>query len=109
MASGHRVPHQQAAHMAAPTEGQSINKTLANGEPSTHGPKQMGWMAPAHGIEVPSVEAIRQPRAKGAIRYPCIPSGPAVMCAPFNQLTLAMCCKFTAMASWAEVVTFRNH
>jgi hypothetical protein len=31
MASGHRVPHQRAAHMAAPTEGQSINETLANG------------------------------------------------------------------------------
>jgi hypothetical protein len=31
------VPHQQAAHMAAPTEGQSIKITLANGEPSTHG------------------------------------------------------------------------
>jgi len=37
MASGLRVPHKQAAHMAAPTEGQNINKTLANGEPSTHG------------------------------------------------------------------------
>ena len=40
MASGHRVPHQQAAHMAAPTEGQNINKALANGEPSTHGAKR---------------------------------------------------------------------
>jgi hypothetical protein len=37
MASGLCVPHQQAAHMAAPTEEQSIKKTLANGEPSTHG------------------------------------------------------------------------
>jgi hypothetical protein len=26
--------------MAAPTEGQNIKKTLANGEPSTHGAKQ---------------------------------------------------------------------
>jgi hypothetical protein len=40
MASGLCVPHQQAAHMAAPTEGQNINKTLANGEPSTHDPKR---------------------------------------------------------------------
>ena len=40
MASGHRVPHQQAAHMAAPTEAQNIKITLANGEPSTHGAKR---------------------------------------------------------------------
>ena len=40
MASGLYVPHQQAAHMAAPTEGQNIKKTLANGEPSTHGAKR---------------------------------------------------------------------
>ena len=40
MASGLRVPHKQAEHMAAPTEAQSINKTLANGEPSTHGAKR---------------------------------------------------------------------
>jgi hypothetical protein len=40
MASGSSVPHQQAAHMAAPTEGQNIKKTLANGEPSTHGAKR---------------------------------------------------------------------
>jgi hypothetical protein len=39
MASGLSVPHQQAAHMAAPTEGQNIKNTLANGEPSTHGAK----------------------------------------------------------------------
>jgi transposase len=55
MASGLCVPHQQAAHMAAPTEGQNIKKILANGEPSTHGAKQMGWMAPAHGIRVPKL------------------------------------------------------
>jgi hypothetical protein len=40
MASGLRVPHKQAAHMAAPTEGQNIKKALAKGEPSTHGAKQ---------------------------------------------------------------------
>jgi hypothetical protein len=40
MASGQCVPHQQAAHMAAPTEGQNIKITLANGEPSTHGAKR---------------------------------------------------------------------
>ena len=40
MASGLCVPHQQAAHMATPTEGQNIKNTLANGEPSTHGAKR---------------------------------------------------------------------
>ena len=40
MASGLRVPHKQAAHMAAPTEGQNIKKALAKGEPSTHGAKR---------------------------------------------------------------------
>jgi len=40
MASGLCVPHKQAAHMAAPTEGQNIKKALANGEPSTHGAKR---------------------------------------------------------------------
>jgi hypothetical protein len=39
MASGLCVPHKQAAHMAAPTEGQNIKKALANGEPSTNGAK----------------------------------------------------------------------
>jgi hypothetical protein len=39
MASGHAAPHQQAGHMAAPTSlAPSFQKTLANGEPSTHGP-----------------------------------------------------------------------
>ena len=38
MASGHRAPHQQAGHMAAPTSLASPSKkTLAKGEPSTHG------------------------------------------------------------------------
>ena len=38
MASGHVVPHQQAGHMAAPTSlAPPSKKTLANGEPSTHG------------------------------------------------------------------------
>ena len=40
MASGLCVPHKQAAHMAAPTEGQNIKKALAKGEPSTHGAKR---------------------------------------------------------------------
>ena len=44
MASGLCVPHKQAAHMAAPTEGQNIKNALANGEPSTHGAKRtFGW------------------------------------------------------------------
>jgi hypothetical protein len=46
MTSGLGVPHKQAAHMAAPTEGQNIKNTLANGEPSTHGAKQT-WKASA--------------------------------------------------------------
>ena len=32
-------PHQQAEHMAAPTNAALVKKTLANPEPSTHGPK----------------------------------------------------------------------
>ena len=31
-------PHQQAEHMAAPTNIALVKKTLANPEPSTHGP-----------------------------------------------------------------------
>ena len=31
------APHQQVEHMAAPTKAHCIKKTLANGEPSTHG------------------------------------------------------------------------
>ena len=31
------VPHKQVEHMAAPTEVHDIKKSLANGEPSTHG------------------------------------------------------------------------
>jgi hypothetical protein len=38
MASGPGAPHQQVGHMAAPTSPASPSKkTLANGEPSTHG------------------------------------------------------------------------
>jgi hypothetical protein len=40
MASGSCVPHQQVEHMAAPTEAHCIKKTLAKGEPSTHGAKR---------------------------------------------------------------------
>ena len=32
-------PHQQVEHTAAPTSLQNVKKTLANGEPSTHGGK----------------------------------------------------------------------
>ena len=45
MASGLCVPRKQAAHMAAPTEGQNIKNTLANGEPSTHGAKRTNRQA----------------------------------------------------------------
>ena len=37
MGSGSCAPHQQVEHMAAPTDVHCIKKTLANGEPSTHG------------------------------------------------------------------------
>jgi hypothetical protein len=33
-------PHQQAEHMAAPTNAAFVKKVLANSEPSTHGPKR---------------------------------------------------------------------
>ena len=33
-------PHQQAEHMAAPTNAALVKKVLANSEPSTHGPKR---------------------------------------------------------------------
>ena len=49
MASGLCVPHNQAAHMAAPTEGHNIKNTLANGEPSTHGAKRT-FEAPGHEV-----------------------------------------------------------
>ena len=32
-------PHQQAEHMAAPTNAAFVKKVLANSEPSTHGPR----------------------------------------------------------------------
>jgi hypothetical protein len=38
MASGHVEPHQQAEHMAAPTNAAFVKKVLANSEPSTDGP-----------------------------------------------------------------------
>jgi hypothetical protein len=33
-------PHQQAEHMAAPTNAAFVKILLANSEPSTHGPKR---------------------------------------------------------------------
>ena len=33
-------PHQQAEHMAAPTNAAFVKKVFANSEPSTHGPKR---------------------------------------------------------------------
>jgi hypothetical protein len=35
-----RVPRSKAEHMAAPTNAAYAKKTLANPEPSTHGPKR---------------------------------------------------------------------
>jgi hypothetical protein len=40
------VPHQQVEHMAAPTEKQNIKKTIANGEPSTHGARSPKTLSP---------------------------------------------------------------
>jgi hypothetical protein len=37
MASDHVKPHQQAEHMAAPTNAAYVKKAFANSEPSTHG------------------------------------------------------------------------
>jgi hypothetical protein len=59
MASGQAAPHQQAEHMAAPTSlAPPSKKTLANGEPSTHGTNR----------------TYRGPQAMAAIalRRPCI-------------------------------------
>ena len=33
-------PHSKAEHMAAPTNAAFVKKTLANSEPSTHGPSE---------------------------------------------------------------------
>jgi hypothetical protein len=38
-----RGPRSKAEHMAAPTNAAFVKKTLANSEPSTHGPKR--WFA----------------------------------------------------------------
>jgi hypothetical protein len=35
-----REPRLKAEHMAAPTNAANVKKTLANPEPSTHGPKR---------------------------------------------------------------------
>ena len=35
-----RVPRSKAEHMAAPTNAANVKKTLANPEPSTHGPNR---------------------------------------------------------------------
>ena len=40
MASGHVNRAKQAEHMAAPTNAALVKKSLANPEPSTHGPKR---------------------------------------------------------------------
>ena len=40
-------PHQQAEHMAAPTNAAFVKKVLANSEPSTHGTKQTSNCHPA--------------------------------------------------------------
>jgi hypothetical protein len=40
MASGHVNRTKKAEHMAAPTTAAHVKKTLANPEPSTHGPKR---------------------------------------------------------------------
>ena len=46
MASGPRVPHSKAEHMAAPTKAANVKKVLANSEPSTHGTKRTSVVQP---------------------------------------------------------------
>jgi hypothetical protein len=41
MASDHVKPHQQAEHMAAPTNAAYVKKAFADSEPSTHGTFEM--------------------------------------------------------------------
>jgi hypothetical protein len=53
-------PHQQAEHMAAPTNAALVKITLANSEPSTHGPSRqiLGWnLMSAFGVLRTSYEA----------------------------------------------------
>ena len=59
MASGLCVPQQQAAHMAAPTEGQNVKKTIANGEPSTQGAMRRLGRADVVLVKVGTVKAKR--------------------------------------------------
>ena len=44
-------PHQQAEHMAAPTNAAFVKKVLANSEPSTHGPSRK-WRDVRHKSEM---------------------------------------------------------
>ena len=47
-------PHQQAEHMAAPTNAALVKKVLANSEPSTHDPKQtLAWPRKARFLDRP--------------------------------------------------------
>ena len=43
-------PHQQAEHMAAPTNAALVKKVLANSEPSTHDPKRTSAFLPCCGL-----------------------------------------------------------
>jgi hypothetical protein len=42
-------PHKQAEHMAAPTNAANVKITVANPEPSTHGPLSPNGEASIHG------------------------------------------------------------
>jgi hypothetical protein len=49
-------PHQQAEHMAAPTNAAFVKKVLANSEPSTHGPSV--WTGRALQVENDDLEKL---------------------------------------------------
>ena len=44
-------PHSKAEHMAAPTNAAFVKKTLANSEPSTHGPSRH-FAAPNNNVAI---------------------------------------------------------
>jgi hypothetical protein len=52
-------PHQQAEHMAAPTNAAFVKKVLANSEPSTHGPKRTLHFGCYRGRALPSYMKVK--------------------------------------------------
>jgi hypothetical protein len=73
-------PHQQAEHMAAPTNAALVKKVLANSEPSTHGPKQtsktrsrMSAFGGKADLKFKSVTSAFDPLRKSSARICCSP------------------------------------